>query len=496
MKKKLNINGKIDSYIANAYNIDLTKDYDIEYINARDLITSDRIDLVAKLKYIESVEKRYDTDFFRELYKETIAAFSDDSFKEPGSDIKNSFKKYVEIFNKLIKNIKENGFDSDKSIIPVGKNNAIMDGAHRVSIAAYFDLKIPIVRFNDVEIKYDTIFFENKHMNMEYLNYLVLEYCKLKNNVYAICLWQKCTKSNVENAISKINENFNIIYTYKVKLNYNGLKNLMMQLYNKHEWVGDYKNRHKGLLTKVDNCYSENKEINIILVEANNVDEILKVKNNIRSEINIGNHSIHSTDNSEETIELLALTLNNNSIYGLNNYDPDKYYEFNVMFEDLKKTIKNNGISCEDFVIDSSSIMALFGIRENDDIDVIVKDIYIKLFNEIGLENHNEYIKLYNKSIDDLLYNPLNYFVFDNVKFLTLDNLIVMKKNRNEKKDQEDIILINNHVSLNGKRKNVKIYLSKKLRKIKRKTKKNIIEVLKKIKCFEICKKIYKKWKK
>lgn len=495
MHKKINIKGKIDNYIVTSFNIDLTKKYDVEYIKARDLVTANRIDLIAKIKYIEAIDKGYNTNFFEDLYRETIAAFSDDTYKEPGNKEKNSFKKYIKVFNELINEIKINGFDIDKSIIPVGKNNTIMDGAHRVSIAAYFDLEIPIVRFDQVEIKYDADFFKMKQMNLEYINYLIFEFCKLKNNIYAVCLWQKCSFDDVSNSIKKIKENFNVVYNYKINLNYNGLKNLMIQIYNKHDWVGSYKNHHKGVLTKVDNCYSENKEINIILVEANNIDDILKLKNNIREKVNIGNHSIHSTDNIEETLQLLSLTINENSVYGLNNYDPDKYYQFNIMFEKLKETIKKNNIPIDDLVVDSSSIMALFGIRENEDIDIIISEKYIDLFDEIGLDNHNNQISFYNNSIDDLLYNPSNYFIYNEIKFLTLDNLLIMKKNRNEQKDKEDVILINNTLFSNKKSKNFKILLNKKIRKLKRKTKKYFIDFFKKIGCFEMCRRLYKKWK-
>lgn len=496
MQEKVSIKGKIDNYIATSFNIDLTQKYKVEYINARELITADRIDLVAKIKYIEAIDKGYKTDFFEDLYRETIAAFSDDTYKEPGNKEKNSFKKYTKIFKELIDEIKNNGFDINKSIIPVGKNNAIMDGAHRVSIAAYFNLDIPIVRFENIEIKYDADFFMMKQMNLEYINYLIYEFCKLKNNIYAICLWQKCSPEDVFKSLAKIKEKCNVIYRYKISLNYNGLKNLMVQIYNKHDWVGSYKDHHKGVLTKVDNCYSENKDINIILVETDNVDEILKLKNSIREDVKIGNHSIHSTDNINETLQLLSLTLNENSVYGLNNYNPDKYYKFNVKFEKFKEIIKTNNISVDDVAIDSSAIMALFGIRENEDIDAIINEKYVNLFDEIGLDDHNNQIVFYNKSIDDLLYNPCNYFIYDGIKFLTLSNLLIMKKNRNEQKDQEDVILINNNLSDSKKSGNFKILLKKTIRRIKRKTKKNLVDLLKKIGCFEMCRKFYKKWKK
>ena len=82
----------------------------------------------------------YNCKFINELYDKHIEAFSAGSYNEPGNDEKNSIKKYIDTFEVLIKNIKKSGIDETISVIPVGKNNEIMDGAHRTAIASYFNL--------------------------------------------------------------------------------------------------------------------------------------------------------------------------------------------------------------------------------------------------------------------------------------------------------------------------------------------------------------------
>ena len=209
---KSNILEKIDKHIIDYYKIDTSKKYDIEYVNARDLLVPERIDLIAKYKYIEAYEKKYETSFFLELYKRTIEAFSNGIYVEPGKEDKNSFQKYIEQFNNLIDDIKQNGIDESISIVPVGANNIILDGAHRVSIAAYFNLKVPVIRFDTAYVNYGPYFFEQRLLSEEDIKYLITEYCKIKNDVYAICLWPRCDKQSFTSSFEYIKENLNIIY--------------------------------------------------------------------------------------------------------------------------------------------------------------------------------------------------------------------------------------------------------------------------------------------
>ena len=61
---------------------------------------------------------------------------------------------------------------------------------------------------------------------------------------------------------------------------------------------------------------------------------------------------------------------------------------------------------------------------------MIDKDLDIKIC------SHNSYEKFYKKSIDELVYNPDNYFYFNGIKFLKLEVLVEFKRNRNEIKDK------------------------------------------------------------
>ena len=81
--------------------------------------------------------------------------------------------------------------------------------------------------------------------------------------------------------------------------------------------------------------------------------------------------------------------------------------------------------------------MALFGICESNDVDYVVQNS-----GENDLDSHNQYIKFYGKELDELLFDPQNFFYYQNHKYLTLSCLKEFKKNRGEIKDMNDLCLI------------------------------------------------------
>ena len=110
-----------------------------EEVRGRELLCPERIDLAAKIAYIEARETGGDMSFARELYRKHIEAFSEGYFTEPGDENKDSLEKFFSVFDELIDDFKKNGFNPEKSLIPVGQNNIILDGAHRTACAIYFD---------------------------------------------------------------------------------------------------------------------------------------------------------------------------------------------------------------------------------------------------------------------------------------------------------------------------------------------------------------------
>ena len=100
------------------------------------------------------------------VYSEHIKAFNPD-FKEPGRDDKNGCSDFINDFNAIIRQFKNNEFDDSISIVPVDKNGIILDGSHRLAALAYYNRTITIARFHNVTAKcrFDYDYFLNRGLS-------------------------------------------------------------------------------------------------------------------------------------------------------------------------------------------------------------------------------------------------------------------------------------------------------------------------------------------
>lgn len=499
----MNTSKLLTDYFCKMNGIDPNMDFHIEYINARELLVPDRIDLVAKLKYIESRDKGLNLTYAKQLYSSHIEAFSEGTFAEPGSEFKVSLEQYFLQFDILIDSIKKHGVDSRKSAVPVGDRNIILDGSHRTAIAIYFNFEIPIIRFNHLSVKYDIDFFRNRLLSEQYLEFLAQEYCKLKCNVYFACLWPKAKLLEDDHrSITELLDHKGIqcVYHREIKLTFKGIHNLITQVYSHQNWIGNIEDSFLGALDKANACFDENGSINIYLLECDGLPKILDFKSNVREKFGLGNHSIHITDVQKETIQIANILLNPNSVHFLNYGDPFRYKDNWKRINKFKANIIEHSLTIDEFIIDTSSVMALYGIRSASDVDFLTDSNDYLILEEEGVENHSESLKYYNYSIYDLLYDPNNYLYYNDLKFITLPRVLEFKENRNEQKDREDAKLIK--MSLQDRQKNFKYLLMDTMYSLKRskrnftrRSRSKLILVTKKLGIYESLKSIYRSFK-
>lgn len=126
------------------------------------------------------------------------------------------------------------------------------------------------------------------------------------------------------------------------------------------------------------------------------------------------------------------------------------------LFKLYYKWLITRDLNKNNFLIDSSFVLALHGIREADDIDFLHLDTdkdtldkinLIKNLSKEKINSHNSELKYYNQSLLELITNPNNYEIYNTMKIMKLSVVYQMKKTRNELKDQNDIKLIDNYLS-------------------------------------------------
>jgi len=431
-----------------SYNIDSNKEYDIYYVKAKDLFVSSRIDLIAKYKYVEAFMNNYEGSFFKDLYVKHIEAFTNGLFIESNQrNNKDSLDKFISIFKKLIIDIKDNGVNPSISVIPVTSNNIILDGAHRVAIAAYFNQKVPVIYFKDIEIDNGASFFENRLLESNYLNYMIKEYCSLKEKIYTACFWPASNRKKDLHfkAETMLRECCDIVYKKEIKVDIHILRNFMIQVYSDFDWLGALDDHFIGASTYAEEVNDQSGFLTLYILEGADLDSVVNVKNKIRTLYGMGNKSIHISDTHDEAMSIVQMLLNDNSLHCLKNAEPDKYKNFNYCIMEFKKHLNNRSIKTDRVVLDSGAVLALYGLRNSNDIDYI-SDCRIDL-NEEKFEQHVDDEYRYDINVSDIINDPLNHLYYYGLKFVSIPELLKMKKNRyeinHEQKDKDDIYLLN-----------------------------------------------------
>jgi len=293
-----------------------------------ELIRPERFDLMAKYLYIKNYFNKNNSSFYIDLYKSHINTFNK-AWEYPGT--KTNIEEFISSFNKLIESIKKNGYDN-KSIIEIDSNNIIINGAHRLMICYYLNIKpnIKIINKNNCNANHSYDFFLNRNnywrrnneiyenMSTIYMDTIALEYLKIKKNVRVMILYPVSYQLGKRDEIQEIIKNYGILYYKKlIKLNKNGVKNLIKELYRGETWIGGmFPNDNCG--GKFDVCYSDD-PIELYLIDFNEGVDIIKFKEECRKLFNIGKHSLHISDDNIDTFRIGSSLLNENSINFLNN---------------------------------------------------------------------------------------------------------------------------------------------------------------------------------
>ena len=269
-------------------------------------------------------------------------------------------------------------------------------------------------------------------MSLKHIELGVKEYINYSNDIYIAFLWH-VAKEKIEVLKEIIGQN-KILYLKRVKFETSGAINLISQIYHDQKWLGSLESEYNGAISKLSSTFDSSGITNIIFFQSDNIASVNAIKDKFRKHVGLGKHSIHINDNKEELILASQLILNDNSISFLNDSNIFKYKDNFNKIENFKKVLAENNIDLNDIVIGGSFPLSLYGYLESSDIDFLSTDLKKDLDIKICL--HNTYQKFYKKSIEELVYNPENFFYFNGIKFLKLEIIVDFKRNRNEIKDK------------------------------------------------------------
>ena len=398
--------------------------------NSKSLMSPRRLDLGFKLFYLNNKDKL--SELSNNLYRKTIEIITDFSFKEFGNNKKKTYSIFINQFREIEKSIKSKGFDSNESVIPISMDNIILDGSHRLSSCIKNNLKVPTLKYDSKTPNYNWTFFRDRGMSPKQIEIGVREYINYSDDIYIAFLWP-VAKEKID-LLKKIIGINNILYSKRLKFNTTGALNLIAQIYNNQEWLGTLESNYNGAISKLSSTFDSTGTTYIIFFKSDNISKVNAIKYKFREHVGIGKHSIHINDNKKELISASQLVINENSVHFLNNSNIFKFKDNLKRIDHYKKVLAKNNIDFNDIVIGGSFPLSLYGYIPSSDIDFLSIEINKNLDKEIC--SHNSYENLYNKPLNELIYNPDNYFYFNGIKLLKLDIIIEFKRNRNEIKDK------------------------------------------------------------
>lgn len=405
------------------------------------LFRYNRFDIAAKLIFIKDKIRGINCDFSKDIYRKHLGVwnnfFENEPRKEKYEDFENSF---VDLYY----NIKQKGFDKNNKI-PVYQGFAI-NGAHRIASSIFLGINL-YTQPSDIskgQLNCSYRYFMNKKdfvpsgLNRIYLDEMALEFCRVKNNLYTVSLFPSHNQS-IEKISNLIHQNFEVIYSKTIKLNKKGQLNYVHNLYHGESWVGNKYNKYPGAVEKSNKCFTNGNEVTVLLLQSDNQNSLLSLKQNVRSICNVGKHSIHINDTQEETWRIASSVFNKNSIHFLNNSRIGQTEKFDNYFIQYKNIIKNRKDKY-DFCVDASAVLSAYGLRDCRDLD------FLHLYNIGNLTNdiscHNMESHHYDIDKNDIIYDPKMHFYVHGIKMANIEVIKNMKISRDEQKDRVDVKLI------------------------------------------------------
>lgn len=402
----------------------LNKNKKSGWIQPIELLTHNRIDIIYKLLYI--MYNKILPEFSYQIYKQHLSIITNGLFIESGQE-KKGLDSYIKSFNQILKSLKNKGFDPNISSVPLSNRQSVINGAHRVAASIYLNKKVFCTNTSNPISIYDYKYFKDRGLDDQILEFGVLKYIELKSNIFLALIWPSANKK-----INYLKSFSNVIYEKKFKLNQNGAHNFLAQVYKEQKWIGSFENGYGGSYVKLSQSFKNFSPVHAIFFHHDSIEEVNKIKNDLRNKFKIKKSSIHITDNDNETLDLAKYILNKNSIHFLNNAKPYLYKSLFNKLKSIKKNLENSKTSINDVVIDDEGVLSIYGIRDFNNFTYFKK-------NQIIEENENN---AYNLSPNDLIFNPKFHFYFNDFKFVSLNEIKKMKKNRQLIYDNNDIKII------------------------------------------------------
>jgi len=216
---------------------------------------------------------------------------------------------------------------------------------------------------------------------------------------------------------------------------------LLRQVYLGYPWLNDSSD-NPDFLHKQRSCFPFSGVLRVLLLDRFDPKGLRAAKESIRSVYGLGNHSIHITDSSEETLRTARTAFNQNSIEALR-MGIGNFPGFHEQLFALRDWMQLNAIDEDLVCVDGSAVLSVLGLRECRDLDFLYHGDPSSLPPQPErVDCHNDQEKYHAHKIEDIVGDPRLHFWYMGVKFCTPGLIRDMKCNRGQSKDRVDVIML------------------------------------------------------
>lgn len=416
----------------------------VAILDPKALINAWRFDGMAKYLYAKYREFGIESDWALRLYCDNVRALN--GYQEPDGSGKEGKAAFVEAFNRVLDSIKESGFDTINFLVPM-VNDFLVDGGHRTVACILYDCDIAALLTTEIDnnnppLPADYRYFEERAFNRRFSDAMTLEYCRLKP-ITCLIIIEPSSLGKSQEVEEILNTQGRIYYEKDVFLWKSGMAHL---------------NPHLALINGTQEKQPPPSGITRVYVfESETLEEAIAAKEKLNALWGDKTESVYLTQTHNQTLELAELLLNENSIRFLNTTQLNLSSRFHEQLSQYRQGLEENQIDSEWVCLSDRAVLAAYGIRDCDRLDVLHKG-FDQITQLTIASSHNSQLPANGLQKDDIIFNPEHYFYYAGLKFASLDTVIALKQARKTPQDLEDLQAISTFLNAQKSRRSQLAY--------------------------------------
>jgi len=402
-----------------------------------ELISAERLDVFARTDFARRRIAGQSDSWSRSLYREWLLTSGTGKEMEDGTKI--SVQDYFRSFESVIDSIEANGFDARLGAIPV-RNGVLANGAHRFAVSLVTNQQILIAETNEPTGIYDYRSMKKLGLSPVFIDAMAMSLIQATAKVRGIIIFGEA-KSVVDQIEKEIRKTAGIIIRKRIGLTAIGRRRIVEIAYGHNDWWDQTELLEKMTAERFHDCPSH---CDVIFTLESDVNSLQDRKERLRTLLpdQTFERKLHGSDFYFDSVYLAECVLNANSLLFLNFAPIGSECRILEMLGGPNPQFRPWSTE-QDWCIDGSSVLELFGLRQANDIDFLsvegskVPENIQKLGN-----NHSEAYSRGQINPFEIINDPRNHLIYKGLKFISPSALLLNKFGENDPKSVSDVQLI------------------------------------------------------